>query len=111
MPGVFDRLQAELNSRERVDGINAADLLDLSPELRRTVQLIMRRKQMSLAEIILELDMTPSEAKRLLDALVKKGYLKSFEVEGEPHFKTFLARTGGRKVPVNIWDALSDKTK
>ena len=64
MPGVFDRLQAELNSRERVDGINAADLLDLSPELRRTVQLIMRRKQMSLAEIILELDMTPSEAKK-----------------------------------------------
>jgi DNA-binding MarR family transcriptional regulator len=111
MPGIFDRLQAELESRERVEGINAADLLDLSPELRRTIQLIMRRKQMSLTEIILELDMKPSEVKKLLDTLVEKGYLKSFEVEGEPHYKTFLARKRGREVPLNIWEALSDKTK
>ena len=37
MSGIFESLQAELNSRERVEGINTADLLDLSPELRRTL--------------------------------------------------------------------------
>ena len=111
MPGMFDRLQAELDSRERVEGINAADLLDLSPELRSTIQLIMRHKQVSLSEITLELDMKPSEVRQLLDTLVDKGYLKTYDVEGEPHYRTFLAPKRGRKVPVNIWDALSDKTK
>jgi len=64
-----------------------------------------------LAEIVFELDMRPSEARGLLDTLVEKGYLRTFEVEGEQHYKAFLARRRRRKVPLNIWEALGDKVE
>lgn len=110
MPGLFHRLQSEIETRERAEGITAAGLLDLSPELRRLVNLIMRRNQMSLSQIVFELDMKPSEVKTLLDTLTQKGYLKAFEIKGETHYKTFLARKRGRKLPLNIWETLGDKT-
>jgi DNA-binding MarR family transcriptional regulator len=92
-------------------GITPADLLDLSPELRRIINMIMRQKEMSLAEIVLELDMRPSEARGLLDTLVEKGYLKALEVKGELRYKTLFAPRRGRKIPLNVWNSLSDKMK
>jgi len=111
MAGLFDRLQSEIEARQRVEGITPADLLNISPELRRIINTIMRRREMSLAEIVFELDMRPSEARGLLDTLVEKGYLRTFEVEGEQHYKAFLARRRRRKVPLNIWEALGDKVE
>ena len=93
-----------------MEGITPADLLDLSSELRRIVNTIIRRREMSLAEIVLELDMRPSEAKELLDTLVEKGFLKAFEVRGELRYKTFFAPRRGREMP-NVWDALSDRVE
>ncbi len=109
MASLFDRLQSEIQTRQRMEGITPADLLDLSSELRRIVNAITRRREMSLAEIVFELDMKPSEAKGLLDTLVEKGYLKAFEVKGELRYKTFFAPRRGREMPLNVWDALSDK--
>jgi len=109
MASLFDRLQAEIETRQRMEGITLADLLDLSPELRRIINTITRRGEMSLAEIVLELDMMPSEVRGLLDTLVGKGYLRSFEVEGELRYKTFFAQKRVREVPLNIWNALSDE--
>lgn len=111
MAGLFDRLQSEIEARQRVEGITPADLLNISPELRRIINMIMRRREMSLAEIVFELDMRPSEARGLLDTLVDKGYLRTLEVEGEQHYKAFLARRRRRKVPLNIWEALGDKVE
>ncbi len=109
MTGMFDRLQTEIETRQRVEGITTADLLDLSPELRRIINMILRQGEMSLTEIVFELDMKPSEAKGLLDTLVEKGYLKAFEVKGEQRYKTFLARKRRREVPLDIWEALGSK--
>jgi len=111
MAGIFDRLQAEIEAREKAQGISPVDLLDLSPELRRIVNLITRRGEMSLAELVLELDMKPSEAKQLLNSLVEKGILKAFEVRGELRYKTYFARRRRREVPLNIWEALSEKVE
>jgi DNA-binding MarR family transcriptional regulator len=111
MASLFDRLQSEIEARQRVKGITPADLLDLSPELRRIINMIMRQKEMGLAEIMFELDMRPSEARGLLDTLVEKGYLKAIEVEGELRYKTFFAPRRGREMPLNVWDSLSDKVK
>ena len=108
MTGLFDRLQLEIETRQGMEGIIPADLLDLSSELRRIVNTITRRGAMSLAEIVLELE-RPSEARELLDTLVDEGFLRAFEVKGEQRYKTFLAPRRGREVPLNIWDALSDK--
>ncbi|MFB0534170.1 MAG: helix-turn-helix domain-containing protein [Anaerolineae bacterium] len=111
MAGLFDRLQSEIETRQRMEGITPADLLDLSPELRRIINMIMRRREMSLAEIVLELDMRPSEVRGLLDTLVEKGVLKTFEVKEELRYKTFFAPKRVREVPLNVWEALSDKVK
>jgi DNA-binding MarR family transcriptional regulator len=111
MTGIFDRLQTEIETRQRVEGITPADLLDLSPELRRIINMILRQGEMSLTEIVLELDMKPSEVKGLLDTLLEKGYLKAFEVKGEQRYKTFLARKRRREVPLDIWEALGSKVE
>ena len=111
MASLFDRLQSEIETRQRVKGITPADLLDLSPELRRIINMIMRQKEMGLAEIVFELDMRPSEARGLLDTLVEKGYLRAFEVKGEQRYKTFLARKRRREVPLDIWEALGSKVE
>jgi len=109
MSSLFDRLQSEIEARQCMEGITPADLPDLSPELRRIVNTITRRGEMSPAEIVLELDMRPSEARELLDTLVEKGVLKTVEVKGELRYKTFFARRWGREIPLSVWDALSDK--
>ena len=111
MAGLFDRLQSELETRQRMEGITTADLLDLSPELRRIINKVMRQREMSMAEIVFELDMKPSEARELLDTLVGKGYLRAFEMKGELHYKTFFAPKRARALPLNVWDTLSDKVK
>jgi len=111
MVGLFDRLQSEIETRQRVEGITPADLLDISPELRRIINLILRQGEMSLTKIVFQLDMRPSEAKGLLDTLVEKGYMKVFEAKGEQRYKTFLARKRVREVPLNIWEALGGKVE
>lgn len=105
MASLFDRLQSEIEARQAEEGITPADLLNVSPELRRIINMIMRQREMSLVEIVFELDMRPSEARGLLDTLVEKGYLRGFEVKGEQHYKAFFARKSGRRVPLNIWQA------
>lgn len=111
MAGLFDRLESELEARQRLEeGITPSDLLDLPPELGRVINMIMRRGEMSLTDVIMELDARPSEAKGLLDRLVEKGYLRTFQIKGELHYKTFFSsRRRGRGTPLSVWDALTDK--
>jgi DNA-binding MarR family transcriptional regulator len=111
MANLFERLQSEIEARQRMEGITPADLLALSPDLRRIIKTITRRKEMSLAEIVLELGMKPSEARELVDTLVEKGFLKAFEVRGELHYKTSFAPRREREMSLNVWDALSDKVE
>ncbi len=106
---LFDRLQSEMEARQRVEGLAPADLLDLSPDLRRVIHLIARRGEMNLTEIVFELDLRPSEARSLLDTLAAKGYLRAFDVQGEPRYKTFFARRRGRELPLNIWEMLDSR--
>ncbi|MBU0496044.1 MAG: hypothetical protein KKA73_05790 [Chloroflexi bacterium] len=109
MAGLFGRLQTELEIRERVEGITPTDLLDLPTDLRRVINIVMRQRQMSLTDIVFELDLRPSEAREVLDLLVDKGYLRVFEVDGEQQYKTFLGRRRARDVPLDIWEALTSK--
>jgi DNA-binding Lrp family transcriptional regulator len=104
-------LPSEMEISPRMEGITPADLLALRPELRRLMNMILRQGEIGLAEIVLELDVSPSEGRRLLDTLVEKGYLRAFEVAGEQRYKVFLARKRRREVPLNIWEALSNKVE
>ncbi len=107
--GLFDRLQSEMETRQRVEGITPMDLLDVSPDLRNVIHHIARRGEMNLTEIVFELDLRPSEARALLETLVEKGYLRAFEVQGEQRYKTFFTRRRGRELPLNIWETLGSR--
>jgi DNA-binding MarR family transcriptional regulator len=111
MSSLFDRLQSEIETRQRGEGISPTDLLGVSPELRRLIRLIARQRDMSLVEIVFELDMKPSEVRGLLDTLEESGHLRVFEVKGEQRYKVHFARKPGSKVPLSIWEALDTKVE
>ena len=46
MPGVFDRLQKEIEDKQPEGGITALDLAELSPSLRRIMKLMLCELQM-----------------------------------------------------------------
>jgi DNA-binding MarR family transcriptional regulator len=109
MPGLFDRLQSEIQRREEVVGISPAELLDLSPELRRLVQTITRRGHVTLAELAGAVGMPADEVAPLLAALEEKGFVTASDADGERRYKAQYARRRGREVPLNIWEALTER--
>jgi len=106
----FDKLRSEIETLQSVEGTTMADLLSISAELRSITNMITRSGGMSLPELVFELDMRPSEAQMLLDALVDKGYLKSIEAKGEPRYNIAMARRRGYEVPSALWDVSDSET-
>ncbi len=110
MPGLFDRLQTEIDQRERSAGYSPADLLTLSPELRKLIQTLTRKGASTTDALAAEIDMPAAELGPLLDALIEKGFVAAVDVAGTTWYKAVLARRRGREVPFNIWEALQEKT-
>lgn len=110
MPGLFDRLQTEIDQRERSAGYSPADLLTLSPELRKLIQTLTRKGASTTDVLAAEIDMPAAELGPLLDALIENGFVAAVDVAGTTWYKAVLARRRGREVPFNIWEALQEKT-
>jgi len=110
MAGLFDRLQTEIDRRERVEGISPMDLLELPADLRKVVQTLARRGGMTVASLATELALAPSELAPLTEALVDKGLIEPSAVEGQPGYRVRFTRRRAREIPFNIWDALADRT-
>jgi hypothetical protein len=109
-PGsILETLGAKSKPRERAAGMRGTDLLELPTAWRGAVRVIMRRGEMTLTELASELELGPSEAKRLVDEMVAKGHLRVVEAEGEVRYTAVLARTQGRELPPKIWEVLKDK--
>ena len=108
--GLFDRLTDELDAKERMDGLSPVDLLDMSRDLRNLIQALARRGESTLATIAEALEQTSEETAALLSALEDKGYVLEREIRGEMHYRTYFARRRRREVPLNLWEALEEKT-
>lgn len=82
MPGVFDRLQKQIEDKQSEGGITALDLADLPPALRRIMRLMLRELQLSYSEITNAIASFP-EAERLaakdldeaLDTFIRQAWL------------------------------------
>ena len=109
--GIFDRMQKELDSREKREGITLSVLLDLSPPLRRLMNRITREGQLCVAEAAELLEETPEEALQTLNAFVDKGYLERGQKEGEWVYRTRFARKRPRQIPAGIWSALENRAR
>ena len=108
--GIFDHIQDEIEARDKKEGISPADLLELSPPLRRLMQHIARQGRVSAAAAAEHLAESPADTRKMLNGLVEKGYLEREERKEGWVYKTRFARKRGRDIPVGIWSALGQRT-
>jgi DNA-binding MarR family transcriptional regulator len=109
--GIFDRVQKEIDAREKQEGITPADLLDLSPQLRKLMNRITRDGQMTGDDAANLLGETLPNTLEMLNALVEKGYLEREKQDQGWIYRTRFARKRGSDIPVGIWSALGQRTR
>ena len=59
MPGVFDRLNKEIENKQKEGGITALDLADLPAPLRKIMKLMLRELQMTYPRLCEVMDAMP----------------------------------------------------
>ena len=106
---IFDRIQGEIEAREQQEGVTLADLLDLSPPLRRLMNRITRVGGLTVTAAAEHLEESPANAQQMLDELVEKGYLEREKQEEDWVYQTRFARKRARDIPVGIWSALGER--
>jgi len=111
MSGLFDRLGRELGAREKAAGLSMADVLTLPNELRRLFNWMVRREEVGLVDVVAYLGQDEPTVRFTLASLTEKGFVREVEVKGQPRYRVRLAPKRRREVPLNIWQALSDKTE
>ena len=116
MPGVFDRLQKNIDDKQKEGGITALDLADLPPPLRKIMRLMLREIQMDYPRLCEVIDAMP-EADRLtradldstLDTLSQQGWLIRIGEGQKAIYKANMRRKAGSTLADGIWSNLDSK--
>lgn len=112
MAGMFNRLQEEIAHQDKVAGLSTVDLLDMAPDTRRIIQLLMRRGELSLEAIADALgpDGTDTEAlaSRLGD-IAQQGFILAREHDGQTFYHTAFGRRRQQAVPLDLWAMLTER--
>ena len=69
MPGVFDRLNKEIQDKQQEGGITALDLVGLPPALRKIMRLMLRELQMTYPRLTEAMESMPEAERLSLDDL------------------------------------------
>jgi DNA-binding MarR family transcriptional regulator len=109
--GIFNRIQSEIDDREKLEGITPADLLDLSPPLRKLMNRITRQREVTAEQAAEYMGESLADTSKMLDGLVEKGYLEREERDEGWFYRTRFGRRRKREIPVGIWSALGQRTK
>jgi len=118
MPGVFDRLQKKIESKQADGGITALDLADLPAPLRKIMRLMLREVQIDrarLGEAIqampAEEQMTGAELDGALETLTTEFWLTRLGEGSKAIYKVNLRRKSGSTLASGIWSSLDAKLK
>ena len=98
-------------------GLQMADVLALPDPLRQLINWMMRRGEVSLAEVVAHIGQMEHEsgekdeevARTMLEELVEQGFVREIEVEGELRYRPQFAPRRGRQLPEEIWQALGEE--
>ena len=118
MPGVFDRLQKEIENKEGEGGITALDIAELPPTLRKIMRLMLRELQLSYPQLIETVAAMPDNERLAhkdlndaLDVLTSQGWLIRIGQGEKAIYKVNLRRKAGSKLASGVWNVLDEKLK
>lgn len=118
MPGVFDRLNKEIQDKQKEGGITPLDLADLPPALRKIMRLMLRELQMNYPRLREVMDSMP-DAERLsrdelddaLSSLTEQFWLIRIGTGEKAIYKVNLRRKEGSKLAAGLWTKLDERLK
>jgi hypothetical protein len=118
MPGVFDRLQKEIENKQGEGGITALDLAALPPALRKIMRLMLRELQLDYGQLTAAMAALP-DAERLLakdldaalEVLTTQAWLVRIGNAEKAIYKVNLRRKAGSGLTSGIWNDLDSKLK
>jgi hypothetical protein len=116
MGGLFDKLQNQLDNRNKEGGISALDLASLPPSLRRIMRTMLREVELTHPEIVTAMHAVP-ESERLSDSeldealatLTREGWLIRLGVDARITYRVNLRRKAGSGLTGGIWAALESR--
>jgi len=118
MPGVFDRLNKEIEDKQQEGGITALDLVGLPPALRKIMRLMLRQLEMDYPKLCEAVDSMPEEDRlsrddlqSALSTLTEQFWLTRIGQDEKAIYKVNLRRKEGSKLAAGIWSALDEKLK
>ncbi len=107
--GLFDRLQSEMDGREKAAGLTMADVLSLPADQRQIVNWIMRQGEASLNEVVAQTGQGEEAVRMTLAALVDRGFLRELAFPGDPRYRPRLGARRRQQLPLDVWQALNDR--
>lgn len=118
MPGVFDRLNKEIQDKQKEGGITPLDLAGLPPALRKIMRLMLRELQMNYPRLREVMDSMP-DAERLsrdeldaaLSSLTEQFWLTRIGTGEKAIYKVNLRRKEGSKLAAGLWTKLDERLK
>ena len=118
MPGVFDRLQKQIEDKQSEGGITALDLADLSPALRKIMRLMLRELQLTYNDITTAVAsfpeperLAPKELDEALETLTRQSWLMRLGEGEKAIYKVNLRRKSGATLSDGVWNTLDEKLK
>jgi hypothetical protein len=115
---VFDRLQKQIENKQKEGGITALDLADLPPALRKIMRLMLRRVQLNYPELRQAMEEIPederlsnAELDKALETLSEQGWLIQIGKKEKAIYKVNLRRKAGSTLTSGIWKTLDSKLK
>lgn len=89
-------------------GISPLDLLELPPDLRQVMSLLVREGACTVAQVAAHLDVDGGEAFYLLDTLVARGHVRRRGQEDQTLFEPILGRSGRPGLSSTLWGKLKE---
>lgn len=118
MPGVFDRLNKEIENKQQEGGITPLDLAELPPALRRIMRLMLRELQLNYPRLCEIMDGMPekdrlprNELNEALATLTEQYWLIRLGEGKKAIYKVNLRRKSGSTLAAGIWSSLDSKLK
>jgi len=118
MPGVFDRLQKQIESKQSEGGITALDLADLPPALRKVMRLMLRELQLGHPQLMEAIAAFPAaerlpreELEEALEVLTRQAWLTRLGTGEKAIYKVNLRRKAGSTLAAGVWNVLDSKLK